>query len=232
MALNLVAALTLNGVKFAFGTNPEAEKFSLSVSIPSWPVEQTSGKGSKKVVTAVVDASFSKRAFNDVQPFMDSRIPVDLLEDAVDKSLPGLRAFWRKNGISDTVSDLQSAIQVVKDEAGEVTGYTGINSVKETIIIITKMMEELTPKSGSVADPLLEAKRIFSKSSEYSKLDYDNHVAVFASWEKTQLDNIKRVMDKSKSLSAADFKEFCLSKFTDNGVDEDKYLRLKAEKKS
>lgn len=229
MALNLLASIVVNDVKLSFGTNPDAEKFSLSVSIPSWPVEETKGKGKNKVVTGIVDASFSKRSFSDLLPFMDDRIPTDLLEGAIDRNLPGFRAFWRKNNLPAT-SAIFSGVQE-KNEAGELTGYNSVGSVKEVIGIITAVMEALTPKTGSVADPELEAKRIFAKSSTYASLNFDNPAEVFAAWKKQQEDNITRVMEKASKITAEDLKTFCLSKFTDNGVDEDGYLRLKAEKK-
>lgn len=231
MALNLLTSLLVNGTKLCFGTNPEAEKFSLSVAIPAWPVEETKGKGKNKVVTGIVDASFSKRSVNDVQDFMDSRMPVDLFEGAVDRNLPGFRAFWRKNGISDSVTTGENTTKQILNEDGTLAGYENVQSVKDVIAIVSAIMEQLTPKSGSVADPELEAKRIFAKSSEYSKLDFNDPAAVFAAWKKTQLDNIERVMSKAEKISAEDLKTFCLSKFTDNGVDEDGFLRLKAEKK-
>ena len=228
MALNLLSSLLINGVKLVFGTNPEAEKFSLSVAIPAWPVEETKGKGKNKVVTGIVDASFSKRSINDVGEFMSPKMPVEFLEGAIDRNLPGFRAFWRKNGIENTVTDGATTVHQGLDGA-----YKGIQSVKEIIAIISSTMERLTPKSasGSVADPELEAKRIFSKSSEYISLNFNDPASVFSAWEKTQLENIARVMEKAGKISAEDHKSFCLSKFTDNGVDEDGYLRLKAEKK-
>jgi hypothetical protein len=229
MALNLLTSLSVNGVKLSFGTNMDAEKFSLSVAIPSWPVELTQGKGKNKKVIGIVDASFSKRSVNDVQDFMDNRIPVDLLEGAIDRNLPGFRSFWRKNGIAETAMPYTSI--PIQDENETLTGYENVGSVKEVLSIILKVMDDLTPKNGSVADPELEAKRIFSKSAPYTKLDFSNPAEVFAAWEKTQIENIKRVMEKASRISAEDLKSFCLSKFTDNGVDEDGYLRLKAEKK-
>jgi hypothetical protein len=229
MALNLLTSLSINGVKLSFGTNPDAEKFSLSVSIPSWPVELTQGKGKNKRVIGIVDASFSKRSINDVGDFMDPRIPSDLLEGAIDRNLPGFRSFWRKNGILETSAPYSGS--VIKNEDGTVTGYDGVGSVKEVISIITSIMEDLTPKNGSVADPELEAKRIFSKSAPYNKLNFNDPAGVFAAWKQTQLDNIQRVMEKAARLTGEDLKSFCLDKFTSNGVDEDGYLRLKAEKK-
>jgi hypothetical protein len=228
MALNLLASILINGTRLSFGTNPEAEKFSLSVSIPSWPVELTTGKGKNKKVIGIVDASFSKRSINDVQDFMDPRIPSDLLEGAIDRNLPGFRAFWRKNGITETSSAYTGSI--LKNEDGTLT-YDNVGSVKEVISIITSVMEDLTPKNGSVADPELEAKRIFAKSSPYSKLDFNDPASVFAAWKQTQMENIQRVMSKAEKITAEDLKTFCLDKFTSNGVDEDGFLRLKAEKK-
>jgi hypothetical protein len=229
MALNLLTSLIINGTKMSFGTNPEAEKFSLSVAFPSWPVELTTGKGKNKKVTGIVDASFSKRSVNDVQDFMDNRIPVDLLEGAIDRNLPGFRAFWRKNNLSETSAQFTGS--VIKNEDGTLAGYENVSSVKEVISIITSIMEQLTPKAGSVSDPELEAKRVFAKSSTYTKLDFENPAEVFAAWKKTQLDNIQRVMDKAEKISSEDLRTFCLDKFTSNGVDEDGFLRLKAEKK-
>jgi hypothetical protein len=226
MALNLLTSLIINGVKLSFGTNPEAEKFSLSVAFPSWPVELTTGKGKNKKVVGIVDASFSKRSINDVQDFMDPRIPTDLLEGAIDRNLPGFRAFWRKNGITETSAPVTGS---VLEDGTE--GYESVGSVKEVLTIILKVMDDLTPKNGSVADPELEAKRIFSKSAPYTKLDFSDPAAVFAAWKKVQLDNIERVMSKAEKITAEDLKTFCLDKFTSNGVDEDGFLRLKAEKK-
>jgi hypothetical protein len=229
MALNLLASILINGTKLSFGTNPEAEKFSLSVAIPSWPVELTTGKGKNKKVVGIVDASFSKRSINDVQDFMNPRMPEEFLEGAIDRNLPGFRAFWRKNGILDTSASYTG--NVLKNEDGTLAGYENVSSVKEVLSIIIKMMDDLTPKAGSVSDPELEAKRTFAKSAPYADLNFDDPAAVFAAWEKTQLENIKRVMEKASRISSEDLKSFCLSKFTDNGVDEDGFLRLKAEKK-
>jgi hypothetical protein len=229
MALNLLASILINGTKLSFGTNPEAEKFSLSVAIPSWPVELTTGKGKNKKVVGIVDASFSKRSINDVQDFMDPRIPSDLLEGAIDRNLPGFRAFWRKNGITETSAPYSGS--VIRNEDGTLAGYENVSSVKEVISIITSVMEDLTPKAGSVSDPELEAKRIFSKSAPYSKLDFNDPAAVFAAWKQTQMENIQRVMEKASRITAEDLRTFCLDKFTSNGVDEDGFLRLKAEKK-
>jgi hypothetical protein len=160
---------------------------------------------------------------------MDNRIPVDLLEGAIDRNLPGFRSFWRKNGITETSAAYTSS--PIQDENETLTGYENVGSVKEVLAIILKVMEDLTPKNGSVADPELEAKRIFAKSSTYTKLDFSNPAEVFAAWKKTQLDNIERVMSKAEKITAEDLKSFCLDKFTSNGVDEDGFLRLKAEKK-
>jgi hypothetical protein len=230
MALNLLASIIINDVKLSFGTNPEAEKFSLSVAIPSWPVEMTEGKGKNKKVVGIVDASFSKRSINDVGDFMDPRMPQDLFEGAVDRNLPGFRAFWRKNGLVESVATPSAT--AIKNDEGFLTGYENVSSVKEVISIVTAIMEQLTPKTGSVADPELEAKRIFAKSSEYATLNFEDPTVVFAAWKKTQLDNIERVMSKADKLTSEDFKTFCLSKFADNGTDEDGFLRLKAEKKA
>jgi len=227
--LNLLSTLTINKMVFQFGTNPESDKFSLLIGIPAWKVELTEGKGKQKKVTAIVDASFSKRAVNDVVPFLDPRIPEDLLQDACDKALPGFRSFCRKNDLSATISDKPTCIQAEKNEAGEITGFKDVASVKEVISILLKECDRLTPKAGSVADPQLEAKRVFSKSAEYANLDYTNHANVFQAWEKEQLDNIKRVLDKAKELTAEDFKAFCVTKNADNGCDEDGFVRLKAK---
>jgi hypothetical protein len=146
MALNLLTSILVNGTKLSFGTNPDAEKFSLSVSFPSWPVELTTGKGKNKKVIGIVDASFSKRSINDINDFMDSRIPTDLFEGAVDRNLPGFRSFWRKNGILETSVPFTGS--VIKNEDGTLAGYENVSSVKEVLSIILQVMDDLTPKAG------------------------------------------------------------------------------------
>ena len=223
-------AITINGnIQVEFLTKDDADKFSLSMSFPEWLCEVTTGKGQNKVVTGIVPTAFSKRAVNNLKPNMDSRMDVwpDMLEDATDNNLPGFRGFLRKNGITDTIQ--VGPVQSVQNEDGVIIGYSGVDSVKQIIALVTKIMDDLSPVAGSVADPTLEAKRIFSKSDEYKHLAYGDHALKMAQWKKVQLENIQRVMDKAALLNADDYRTFCVSKFTDNGVDEDGFVRLKAE---
>lgn len=224
-------SLTFNGnILVDFVTKDEADKFSLSMSFPAWLREETEGKGKNKVVTGIIPTAFTKRSVNSLHRYLDPRMDQfpDMLEDATDSDLPGFRGFLRKNGITETI--VQGPIQTVLDANGEITGYNGLDSVKQIIVLVTKIMEDLSPVAGSVADPSLEAKRIFSKSDPYKNLAYEDHKAKMLQWKKVQLDNIERVMDKAEDLTAEDYKIFCETKFTDNGVDEDGFVRLKAER--
>ena len=208
MGLNILLTTQIQGVEVQFGTNDEAEKFSLLAEFPQWSIEKTVGKGSKKVVVGYVPATISKRSVSSMMDSNEEDIPAKYFIRDVDESAPGFRAFLGKSGIRE------------------------ISEVKTFVATLNVTMEELTPKIGSVADPLLEAKKVFAKSSTFETLDYENVAGIFNTWKAERLEEIQRVMEKAAQLTVEDFRSFVNKKFLDNGVDEDGFLRLKAMKGS
>lgn len=209
MKLNILATQIISGIELSYGTNEESEKFSLFFQFPTWKIEVTEGKGSKKKVVGFTPATFSKRSVSEVMEWTDSAIPEKFFIRAVDESLPGLRLFLGKNNIQE------------------------IGKVKEFVSLVSEKLVELTPVSGSVADPLLEAKRIFSRSDKYENLNYEDSQAVMETWKQNELARISRIMEKASMISSEEFREFCTGKYLANGVDpETGIVRLKGKKDS
>lgn len=231
MALNTLLKTTINGsLTMIFGSQADAEKkLSLAVSFPEWLIEVTEGKGSKKKVTGYEPVEFSKRSVSSVLEFMAEDMPDRHLLKSIDQNLSGLRGQLGKIGITQLRNPEGSEVDSTTDEDGTVN-YINVESVDEVVSILSTVFNKLTPAAGSLADPLLEAKKIFAKSSEYEKLDYSATAKVFAAWQEQELTRINRIMEKAGSLSSEDLRSYCSEKFLNNGVDEDGFLMLKGKK--
>lgn len=231
MALNTLLAVTINGkLNLVFGSQADAEKkLSLAVSFPEWLCEVTEGKGSKKKIIGYNPTEFSKRAISSVEEFSADDMPDRHFLKAIDSNLSGLRGQLGKIGITDLRSP-GSSVTHEMDEHGT-RNYSGCESVSDIVSILSSVFTELTPTAGSLADPTLEAKKIFAKSTKFEDLNYDDPQSVFKSWKERELERINRVMEKAEGLSAEEFKSYCQEKFLANGVDEKTgLLKLKGSK--
>lgn len=231
MALNTLLKATINGsLTMIFGSQADAEKkLSLAVAFPEWMTEVTEGKGSKKKTVGFIPTEFSKRAVSSVEEFAAEDMPDRHFLKAIDQNLSGLRGQLGKINITSLRSEAGNEVESTTDEDGTVN-YTGVESVADVVAILSATFTKLTPTTGSLADPLLEAKKIFAKSGTYEALDYSNAAEVFAAWKEQEMTRINRIMEKATSLSSDDLRTYVSEKFLSNGVDEDGYVMLKGKK--
>lgn len=232
MALNLLFATVIGGIPVNFGTSlkepdPNASeedktKASFVAEIPSWLIPSTVGKGSKKKITGHFPAEVSKRAVTSVMDFTDPEMGEKFLIKKIDTSLEGLRLELSKSGINKIRG---SAFTQLQDDQGN--QIFGVDSVEQFVVCLNSIFTALAPKV-STADPNLEAKKIYAKSSVYSNLGKTAKGEVLAAWKKEELDRIARIETAMNAVSQEDLDKFVAEKFLANGLDEEGYLRLKA----
>lgn len=243
MALNVMSTLVVNGLTLEFCSDSEAEKLSLSVQFPDWMIE-VRGKDpitGKKVQTGWEPKSFSKRAFNSLTDWMDSEIPEKFLISAIDKELPSLRGHLGKANIrsirhnpvlamDDMGTELDTNSNMIKDEHGNWT----ISNVHSFVGLVQQEFETLTPKSGSLADPELEAKKSVAKMLPYAKIVWTSE-AIQEHKEKViaeKLAEVERFKKAFESVSLEALKSYAVEKFTNNGTDDEGFVRLKGQKEA
>lgn len=232
MALNLLFATVIGGIPVNFGTSlkesdpnaTEEEKFKASfvAEIPSWLIPSTTGKGSKKKITGHFPAELSKRSINSVMEYVDPEMGEKFLIKKIDTALEGLRLELSKAGINKIRG---AEFTQGQDDLGN--QIFGVDNVEQFVVCLNSIFTALAPKV-SAADPNLEAKKIYAKSSKYVDLGKTSKDDVLASWKKEELDRLARIETAFKAVSQEDLDRFVSEKFLANGLDEEGNLRLKA----
>lgn len=218
MDLNTIKTKALSLVSYKLiSPEKEGEKTTLNFYLSDF-TEEVGKKGQKVIVPATI----SKRAVNNI-----AEICIELT-DAEDKITaiagtkgPKIVSLTDKK-ISGFGSWLDSRSEFETPEEKQMA----------TRFLLGSMLSVIAEneKTVSQADPLLEAKRIFAKSGAVDSLNYTNAQAVFTAWETAELERVSRIMEKAKSLSAADLEAFINEKVASNGMDDDGYVLLRGKK--
>lgn len=220
MELNRINEVACSLVSFKIQEpTKEGEKTTLSFFLQDF-TEEIGKKGAKVIVPCAI----SKRSINSVVEICTELTDQENKIDAIghtkgfkivsltDKKIPGYGAWLDSRQEFTSPEEKQMATKAIL--------AVMVNTISEN------------EKVASLADPLLEAKRIFAKSAPVANLNFTNPMEVFAAWETEELTRIQRIMDKAKSLSGEDLKTFINEKVASNGLNEEGYVMLRGKKES
>lgn len=135
-------------------------------------------------------------------------------------------------GILSIVSSTLAEVNGIQDRENYVPDPAEINLAFATLLTGMSQKIEEYSKTESQADPFLTVKRIFSKVSTYAFLSVaEDPASIVVAELDGQIAALQALQEKAKEVTKDEYLKFLEEKKSNNGLDEDGYVKLKGQAK-